>query len=32
MEFENILCNATAVNAPYGSNWVQNTDGEFGFL
>lgn len=27
MEFDNILCNATAVNAPYGSNWVQNTDG-----
>ncbi|KAJ5919448.1 hypothetical protein N7466_010391 [Penicillium verhagenii] len=27
MRFNNILCNATAVNAPYGVNWVQNTDG-----
>lgn len=27
MVFNNITCNATAVNAPYGSNWVQNTDG-----
>lgn len=27
MRFNNILCNATAVNAPYGENWVQNTDG-----
>jgi galacturan 1,4-alpha-galacturonidase len=27
MEFSNILVNATAVNAPYGTNWVQNTDG-----
>ena len=26
MEFENIINNATAVNAPYGDNWVQNTD------
>ncbi|KAJ5728204.1 hypothetical protein N7493_004534 [Penicillium malachiteum] len=27
MRFNNINCNATAVNAPYGENWVQNTDG-----
>lgn len=27
MRFNNIYCNATAVDAPYGSNWVQNTDG-----
>ncbi|KAJ5625629.1 polygalacturonase [Penicillium lagena] len=27
MRFNNIICNATAVNAPYGDNWVQNTDG-----
>lgn len=27
MRFSNIYCNATAVDAPYGSNWVQNTDG-----
>ncbi|KAJ5642934.1 uncharacterized protein N7484_005441 [Penicillium longicatenatum] len=27
MRFNNIICNATAVNAPYGENWVQNTDG-----
>lgn len=27
MRFNNIYANATAVNAPYGSNWVQNTDG-----
>ena len=27
MWFDDILCNATAVNAPYGTNWVQNTDG-----
>lgn len=27
MLFENIHNNATAVNAPYGTNWVQNTDG-----
>jgi polygalacturonase len=27
MRFNNIYCNATAVNAPYGKNWVQNTDG-----
>lgn len=27
MKFNNIYCNATAVNAPYGENWVQNTDG-----
>lgn len=25
--FNNITNNATAVNAPYGVNWVQNTDG-----
>jgi polygalacturonase len=27
MRFNNIYCNATSVDAPYGSNWVQNTDG-----
>lgn len=27
MLFNDILCNATAVNAPFGTNWVQNTDG-----
>lgn len=27
MRFNNIQCNATALNAPYGDNWVQNTDG-----
>ena len=27
MHFSNIECNSTAVNAPFGSNWVQNTDG-----
>ncbi|KAF2143732.1 glycoside hydrolase family 28 protein [Aplosporella prunicola CBS 121167] len=27
MVFENIYCNATATKAPWGSNWVQNTDG-----
>ena len=27
MWFDDILNNATAVNAPYGVNWVQNTDG-----
>lgn len=27
LRFNNIYVNATAVNAPYGSNWVQNTDG-----
>lgn len=27
MYFENITCNATATQAPYGENWVQNTDG-----
>ncbi|PLB46848.1 galacturan 1,4-alpha-galacturonidase C [Aspergillus steynii IBT 23096] len=27
MRFNNIYCNATAVNAPWGENWVQNTDG-----
>lgn len=27
MSFENITCNATATQAPYGDNWVQNTDG-----
>jgi galacturan 1,4-alpha-galacturonidase len=27
MYFSGISCNATAVNAPFGKNWVQNTDG-----
>jgi galacturan 1,4-alpha-galacturonidase len=27
MWFDDIYNNATAVNAPFGSNWVQNTDG-----
>lgn len=27
MWFDNVICNATATAAPYGSNWVQNTDG-----
>lgn len=27
MWFDDILNNATAVNAPFGVNWVQNTDG-----
>ncbi|OJJ36625.1 hypothetical protein ASPWEDRAFT_50075 [Aspergillus wentii DTO 134E9] len=27
MRFNNIYCNATAVDAPYSENWVQNTDG-----
>jgi len=27
MWFDDIYCNATAVNVPYGTNWVQNTDG-----
>jgi galacturan 1,4-alpha-galacturonidase len=27
MWFDDILNNATAVNAPFGKNWVQNTDG-----
>ena len=27
MRFSGIYCNATALNAPYGVNWVQNTDG-----
>jgi galacturan 1,4-alpha-galacturonidase len=27
MMFDNITCNATATQAPYGKNWVQNTDG-----
>ena len=27
MYFTNITCNATASQAPYGKNWVQNTDG-----
>ncbi|EIT72715.1 hypothetical protein AO1008_03553 [Aspergillus oryzae 100-8] len=27
MQFNNVTCNATAVDAPYGENWVQNTDG-----
>ncbi|KAF2204642.1 putative galacturan 1,4-alpha-galacturonidase C [Delitschia confertaspora ATCC 74209] len=27
MEFENILVNATSTKAPWGTNWVGNTDG-----
>ena len=27
MHLSDIYCNATAVKAPYGVNWVQNTDG-----
>lgn len=27
LRFDNIYVNATAVDAPYGENWVQNTDG-----
>ena len=27
MNFHNIICNATATKAPFGDNWVQNTDG-----
>ena len=27
MAFDNITCNATATRAPFGENWVQNTDG-----
>ncbi|KAI9713204.1 MAG: hypothetical protein M1820_001189 [Bogoriella megaspora] len=27
MYFDNIYCNATATKAPFGKNWVQNTDG-----
>ncbi|KAI9730717.1 MAG: hypothetical protein M1834_005686 [Cirrosporium novae-zelandiae] len=27
MVFDDIYCNATALTAPYGKNWVQNTDG-----
>jgi polygalacturonase len=27
MWFDDIVNNATAVNAPFGQNWVQNTDG-----
>jgi galacturan 1,4-alpha-galacturonidase len=27
MYFTDITCNATAVEAPFGVNWVQNTDG-----
>ncbi|KAL1311755.1 hypothetical protein AAFC00_001843 [Neodothiora populina] len=27
MWFDELHCNATATRAPYGSNWVQNTDG-----
>ncbi|MCJ1447651.1 MAG: hypothetical protein MMC23_008162 [Stictis urceolatum] len=27
MQFHDIYVNATALSAPYGSNWVQNTDG-----
>lgn len=25
--WDDLYVNSTAVNAPYGSNWVQNTDG-----
>jgi galacturan 1,4-alpha-galacturonidase len=27
MRFDNVLVNATALSAPWGKNWVQNTDG-----
>ena len=27
MWFDDINCNATALSAPYGTNWVGNTDG-----
>lgn len=27
MYFTDITCDATAVEAPFGVNWVQNTDG-----
>ena len=27
MWFDDIYVNATALSAPYGKNWVQNTDG-----
>ena len=27
MWFDDMYINATAVNAPFGTNWVQNTDG-----
>lgn len=27
MWFDDMLANSTAVNVPYGTNWVQNTDG-----
>ena len=27
MWFNDMYVNATAINAPYGTNWVQNTDG-----
>ncbi|KAH1306396.1 hypothetical protein KXX16_003074 [Aspergillus fumigatus] len=27
MRFNSIYCNATSVDAPYGHNWVRNTDG-----
>jgi len=27
MWFDDILVNATALSAPWGQNWVQNTDG-----
>jgi galacturan 1,4-alpha-galacturonidase len=27
MWFDDINCNSTALNAPWGTNWVQNTDG-----
>lgn len=27
MVFDELYCNATATQAPYGKNWVQNTDG-----
>ncbi|KAK4158695.1 pectin lyase-like protein [Cladorrhinum sp. PSN259] len=27
LRFRDITCNSTALRAPYGTNWVQNTDG-----
>ncbi len=27
LKFDDIYVNSTAVNAPFGTNWVQNTDG-----
>lgn len=27
LRFHDITCNSTALQAPYGTNWVQNTDG-----